>query len=180
MTAKEKRAADTARTQINSLFNSNVFDQQASEDAAEQPSFQSGVKADALKELIAGFSNNTKEYRHEAHALNNATKDFNGRGSVKADRGMWRVKGMSTSLKGYQLLGSAWMRRRENGVLEPRGGLLADQMGLGKTLMMLGEYPYNVQTATLLINYSKYRQRTTGKIRNRAQDHTSCCKSCVA
>jgi hypothetical protein len=139
LTAKEKRAAATARTQLNSLLGSNVFEQQASEDAAEQPSFVSGVKADALKEIIAGFSNNDKESRHDVHALKSATMDFNGRGSVKPDKGLWKVKGMETSLKPYQLLGAAWMRRKENGVQEPRGGLLADQMGLGKTLMMLGE-----------------------------------------
>jgi hypothetical protein len=139
LTAKEKRAAATARTQLNSLLGSNVFEQQASEDAAEQPSFVSGVKADALKEIIAGFSNNDKESRHDVHALKSATMDFNGRGSVKPDKGLWKVKGMETSLKPYQLLGAAWMRRKENGLQEPRGGLLADQMGLGKTLMMLGE-----------------------------------------
>jgi hypothetical protein len=139
LTAKEKRAAATARTQLNSLLGSNVFEQQASEGAAEQPSFVSGVKADALKEIIAGFSNNDKELLHDVHALKSATMDFNGRGSVKPDKGLWKVKGMETSLKPYQLLGAAWMRRKENGVQEPRGGLLADQMGLGKTLMMLGE-----------------------------------------
>jgi hypothetical protein len=139
LTAKEKRAAATARTQLNSLLGSDVFEQQASEDAAEQPSFVSGVKADALKEIIAGFSNNDKESRHDVHALKSATMDFNGRGSVKPDKGLWKVKGMETSLKPYQLLGAAWMRRKENGVQEPRGGLLADQMGLGKTLMMLGK-----------------------------------------
>ncbi|KAH6613977.1 SNF2 family N-terminal domain-containing protein [Boeremia exigua] len=42
-----------------------------------------------------------------------------------------------SSLKGYQVLGSAFMRRRENDASEPKGGLMADQMGLGKTLMML-------------------------------------------
>ena len=45
---------------------------------------------------------------------------------------------MKTSLKAYQVLGSAFMRRRENALEEPKGGLVADQMGLGKTLMMLG------------------------------------------
>jgi hypothetical protein len=139
LTAKEKRAAAAARIQLGSLVGSNVFEQQASEDAAEQPTFESRVKADALKEIIAGFSNDDKESRHDFQALKAATKDFNGRASVKADKGAWKVRGMETSLKPYQLLGAAWMRRKENGAQEPRGGLLADQMGLGKTLMMLGE-----------------------------------------
>jgi hypothetical protein len=140
LTVKEKRAAQTARVQLGSLTVSNVFEQQANEDAAEQPSFISGVKANALKEIIASLPNDDVRAKCDARALMNATKDFNGRGSVKADKGLWRVKGMKTSLKPYQLLGSAWMRRKENEGHEPRGGLLADQMGLGKTLQMLGEY----------------------------------------
>jgi SNF2 family DNA or RNA helicase len=34
-------------------------------------------------------------------------------------------------------MGTAFMRRRENDQYEPRGGLMADQMGLGKTLMTM-------------------------------------------
>jgi SNF2 family DNA or RNA helicase len=56
---------------------------------------------------------------------------------VKASGGNWLVKGMKTSLKGYQVLGSAFMRRRENAAEEPLGGLMADQMGLGKTLWVI-------------------------------------------
>lgn len=44
---------------------------------------------------------------------------------------------MKTSLFHHQVQGAAWMREREDGVVEPRGGLQADQMGLGKTLMMI-------------------------------------------
>ncbi|KAF2103420.1 P-loop containing nucleoside triphosphate hydrolase protein [Rhizodiscina lignyota] len=44
---------------------------------------------------------------------------------------------MTCVLKHYQLLGAAFMRRRERGDDQPPGGLCADQMGLGKTIMML-------------------------------------------
>lgn len=140
-TAKERREADFAVRQATSLFNSDVFQQQAGADAIEQPTATSRKKEDALKELIASVP--TEDYKKAKSDINNllvATKDFDGRGSVKADgSGLWLVKGMKTSLKNYQVLGTAFMRRRENASDEPKGGLMADQMGLGKTLMMLGE-----------------------------------------
>jgi hypothetical protein len=131
--AKEKRNAQDAVRQVTSLFTSNVFEQQARQDAPDQPTFRSRNKQDALKELIASVPLNDKTaVRNDAKHLMQATKDFDGRGSVKSDgNGMWLVKGMKTSLKPYQLLGSAFMRRRENAIEEPRGGLVADQMGLG-------------------------------------------------
>ena len=141
-TAKKKRELDFAVRQATSLFNSDVFQQQAGAGSRELPTFRSRVKADALKELIASVPiGDQKKAKGDMNLLMTATKEFDGRGAVKADgSGHWKVKGMKTSLKNYQVLGTAFMRRRENDTQEPRGGLMADQMGLGKTLMMLGEY----------------------------------------
>ncbi|KAH7088900.1 SNF2 family N-terminal domain-containing protein [Paraphoma chrysanthemicola] len=137
-TAKEKRTIDHAIKQASSLFNANVFEQQAGEGERDQPTFRTRNKTDALKELIASVPlEEKKQARTDMNVLLAATKDFDGYGSVKLDGGNWVVKGMKTSLKGYQVLGSAFMRRRENAADEPKGGLMADQMGLGKTLMML-------------------------------------------
>jgi len=61
-------------------------------------------------------------------------------GSVKPSDegdGQWIVSGMKTTLKHYQVLGTAFMRRREGSSTQPKGGILADEMGLGKTIMML-------------------------------------------
>lgn len=139
MTAKKKKERDMAVRQASSLFNSDVFTQQANADAPEQPTFKSKVKDDALKELIASLPlDNQKQARGDMSTLLAATKDFDGVGACKSDgAGQWKVKGMLTSLKAYQVLGAAFMRRRENGENEPRGGLLADQMGLGKTVQTL-------------------------------------------
>ncbi|PSN62122.1 hypothetical protein BS50DRAFT_561205 [Corynespora cassiicola Philippines] len=135
---KEKRKTEDAIRQATSLFTSDIFSQQPDEDAPEQPTFQSRRKTDALRELISAIPLEDKKARSDMSSLLAATKDFTGRGSVKADgKGGWLVKGMKTPLKGYQILGAAFMRRRENASEEPRGGLSADQMGLGKTLMML-------------------------------------------
>ncbi|KAH6882752.1 DNA repair protein-like protein rad5 [Alternaria rosae] len=135
----KKQEVDHAYKQATSLFNSDVFQQQAGASAADQPTFRSRNKTDALKELIASVPIEVqKKARLDIDILLAATKEFDGKGQVKADgSGLWRVRGMSTSLKPYQVLGTAFMRRRENATEEPRGGLMADQMGLGKTLMML-------------------------------------------
>lgn len=137
MTAKEKKSAQDATRLHRSLVYSNVFRQQAGENAPEQPTFSSRNKADALKELIASVpTEHQKSAKDDTQALLRATKQFDGRGSCKADgNGMWKVKGMATSLKHYQVMGTSFMRRRENDLHEPRGGLMADQMGLGKTVM---------------------------------------------
>ncbi|OTA07740.1 hypothetical protein A9Z42_0086480 [Trichoderma parareesei] len=44
---------------------------------------------------------------------------------------------METSLEGYQLTAAAWMVKRELARARPYGGLLADAMGMGKTVMSL-------------------------------------------
>jgi hypothetical protein len=136
--AKIQREADNAIKQATSLFTSNVFEQQAGEDDEEQPTFRARNKQDALKELIASVPiGEQKNARDDMNTIIAAGRDFDGHGSVRAAGGNWMVKGMTTSLKSYQVLGSGFMRRRENSDQEPRGGLMADQMGLGKTLMML-------------------------------------------
>jgi hypothetical protein len=135
-TAKSRREADHALKQASSLFGANVFEQQAGEHEREQPTFSSRKKQDALKELIASVPiEDKKQARSDMAGLLAATKEFDGHGAVKAVAGGWLVKGMKTSLKGYQVLGSAFMRKRENAAEEPLGGLMADQMGLGKTLV---------------------------------------------
>lgn len=143
-TARQKRENQRQIQSVASLFSSNVFKDQAGENAAQQPTFKSTKKADALKELIASVHpDNKKVANDDVKVLLAATKDFDGRGSVKADgHGLWLVKGMKTSLKPYQVLGAAFMRRRERSLDEPRGGLLADQMGLGVCSIILKDRLY--------------------------------------
>jgi SNF2 family DNA or RNA helicase len=177
-TAKSKREVDHALKQATSLFNANVFEQQAGEDELEQPTFgATRNKQDALKELIASVPiEDKKQARSDMAILLAATRDFDGRYSVKPAGGNWLVKGMKTSLKGYQVLGSAFMRRRENAAEEPRGGLSADQMGLGKTLMMLanivnGQPPKGTHPRTTLLVASPSLLSQWAK---EIEQHTNC------
>ena len=150
-TAKNKRELERVTRQATSLFSADVFQEQAGMGAADQPVFQTRRKADLLKELIKSIPTGEQNAgRNDMNVLLQASRDFDGRASCKiAENGNWLVRGMKTSLKGYQMLGSAFMRRRENDTLEPKGGLMADQMGLGKTLMMLGEYTLSLHTPLL-------------------------------
>lgn len=62
---------------------------------------------------------------------------FFGYKQVEAVDGDWRLKKMKTALKPHQITAVAWMVKRELGRAAPYGGLLADVMGLGKTVMSL-------------------------------------------
>lgn len=141
-------AKNSASGMVNfsSLRGTNLFnDAAAVADLPVQPKFTEGgeggtrQKNKALKQLMASVPTESKKIANtDKRALDAATKDFNGVGSVypKGD-GLWGVKGLRASLKHYQVLGAAFMRRRENASQQPKGGILADEMGLGKTIMML-------------------------------------------
>jgi hypothetical protein len=121
---------------LGSLWTGNVIrDARGNENAPKLPAMTSGKKYEALKRLVASVpQENRKMASIDRNYLLAATRDFIGRGSCRAaktgDDG-WQLKGMKSHLKHHQLLGSAFMRRRERGDEEPRGGLCADQMGLG-------------------------------------------------
>ncbi|THY50006.1 Calcium/proton exchanger [Aureobasidium pullulans] len=57
--------------------------------------------------------------------------------SIETTDDGWRVKGMNVSLKNYQVVSAAWMRLRERPESDVKGGIIAHQMGLGKTVTCL-------------------------------------------
>ena len=92
----------------------------------------STVKKDAFKELYASANPSSVVDKKDIKALEKAWEDLDGIGAVKANgKGRWTVKGLNSSLKHYQVLGVAFLRRREKSSTQPRGGLHADIMGLG-------------------------------------------------
>lgn len=56
---------------------------------------------------------------------------------VEAQNGDWKLKGMATAMRSHQITAVAWMMKRELARSEPHGGILADAMGMGKTIMSL-------------------------------------------
>ena len=119
------------------IRNDVVGDAMANQGLREQPGFEGKKnKKDALSALIASIP---KEQQDTAYGmrtnLNNACKQFRwrGPGSMRPDgHNGWKLKGMSSSLKHFQLQSAAWGVGRENGANAPFGGILADTMGYGK------------------------------------------------
>ncbi|GAB1736623.1 hypothetical protein NU219Hw_g8248t1 [Hortaea werneckii] len=130
-------------TNLGSVLGTNVFsDAAAASHLPAAAEHSGGGRRDAaLKQLIASVPDQERGQIRDAHAdkkyLNDAIKSFTGTSAIRAaPDGNWKLRGMRTTLKHYQVLGTSFMRKRESGA-EPRGGILADQMGLGKTLMSL-------------------------------------------
>ncbi|KAM0717592.1 hypothetical protein Q7P37_007444 [Cladosporium fusiforme] len=124
------------------INNVNVIEDAAqNEGLADPPTFdESSRRKDALDQLIQSIPvENRAIAQADIRFFNDRLKKFTGSGhSVKAAAGgNFTVKGMRISLKPYQILGVAYMRERETSSQLPRGGLLCDQMGLGKTIMVL-------------------------------------------
>ncbi|KAI9768311.1 MAG: hypothetical protein M1840_004919 [Geoglossum simile] len=136
---KNKTTNRVDMANIGSLGRSNAFlDASANLGLAAQPKSTKTRKVDALREMLASIP---EEYRAvsriDSKAVDVASKVY-GHGLVKADgEGGWRMRGMRSSLSHFQLLGATLMYTRERGDSKPYGGLNADEMGFGKTVMMI-------------------------------------------
>lgn len=149
--SKEAKAKKTKKTpgrlnrEHGHLAPSNIFDDaQAAEGLEEnQPTFDikevGKHRANALRMLVENVPEASRKTAiTDRRILDQAIKDFTGRAVVRpAEGGKWLVSGMKTSLTPHQVIGTSFMRRREGNAVQPKGGILADQMGLGKTLMAL-------------------------------------------
>ncbi|KAH6855854.1 P-loop containing nucleoside triphosphate hydrolase protein [Chaetomium sp. MPI-CAGE-AT-0009] len=71
-----------------------------------------------------------------------------GHSQVRAQDGKWRLAGkrMISTLYNHQLVGVSWMLGQEFSPDGPYGGILADQMGLGKTVQLLATMSVNRPT----------------------------------
>jgi len=96
------------------------------------------VKSTQFQKLFANIpaGGNKSAIRDDRRKLREASKSF-GYAKVRAVGGKWLVKGMKSPLYHHQLLGAQWMVTRELSAEPPHGGLLADSMGLGKTVQTL-------------------------------------------
>ena len=131
-----KRSSGPVMNNLDSLISNVIAEAQANEGEGDQPTFTNTCKANALKELMASIPGESRKSASvDKQALLKATKKFRGHGAMKADgNGCWKLKGMKSSLRHYQLLGAAFMRDREVGNEEPFGGICADEMGFGRLL----------------------------------------------
>jgi hypothetical protein len=118
---------------VNDRLNDPIFDQ-----PAEEPIEGPQRKSSQFQKLFANIPSggNSRAVRDDKKKLQEASRSF-GYAKVRAVNGKWLVKGMKSPLYHHQLLGAQWMVTRELSAEPPHGGLLADSMGLGKTVQTL-------------------------------------------
>jgi hypothetical protein len=168
---------------INDLMNSNPITERL-----QNPIFDHGAepemagrhtKTTQLQRLLANIPEGTsaKDAKTDQAKLKQASRSF-GYAKVKAVDGKWLIKGMKSTLYHHQLLGAQWMIQRELSDEAPYGGLLADSMGLGKTVQtlacMVGNPPGEKDCsrgvkATLIVVPSSVIEQWLDEIRNHAE-----------
>lgn len=139
-------------------------------------------KSTQLQRLLANIpeGSSTKQARSDKAKLLQASRSF-GYAQVGAVAGKWLIKGMRSTLYHHQLLGAQWMIQRELSDEAPYGGLLADGMGLGKTVQtlacMVGNPPAEKDKvrhikATLIVVPSAVIDQWLDEIRHHAEAAT--------
>ena len=121
-----------------SLVTSNVYeDANANIGKAAMPIMTDTRKKQAMTSLISSIpiEDKAKAASEKQHILRMTTVLGSCKASTKAAG--WDLKGMTSTLHHHQVQGAGTMKEREVGVNEPKGGLLADEMGFGKTVMMI-------------------------------------------
>ncbi|KAK7443125.1 SNF2 family domain-containing protein [Colletotrichum acutatum] len=102
------------------------------------------TNAQRQKEIVQkkNTGSNNRRSGTQAADLTEGIKVF-GHGKIESlvvgEERRYRLKGMAktTNLNEYQVGPVAWMVKRENGLAPPYGGVLADDMGMGKTVVCL-------------------------------------------
>lgn len=137
---KKKDIRDTADLGglIAGLQNHDVLaEANANLDRTALPTSHKTNKQAYLKALLHSVPDDDRPgVRGEKTRLYRAATNF-GHSVVTAHEGGWRFKGIKSTILHHQLLGASFMRERELGSGQPFGGLLADEMGFGKTVMMI-------------------------------------------
>jgi hypothetical protein len=139
---------DTVQKLLESLVYSDTIKERMEQgDVERAPDIVANVKANQLKQLIGSIPLDYDAYKakNEKKELHEASKAF-GHGKVKAKNGQWLLAGMKTELYHHQLLNANWMVQRELSIDRPNGGILADGMGLGKTVSTLATMVGNPPT----------------------------------
>ena len=153
-----RRSKKHARNIVESLTASNVYDDaNANLKKTAIPVLTGTRKKEAMANLIASVPLDESKVAQaitDKNAILKATKILGkcsvARKKVEDERaekiqdddlqekeGAWELKGMTSALFHHQVQGAAKMKEREIGVDEPLGGILADSMGFGKTLMVI-------------------------------------------
>ncbi|PNS18348.1 hypothetical protein CAC42_6165 [Sphaceloma murrayae] len=140
-----RKVAFGAASTVENVLGSSLFtDITLLEDVPDLPNIDAqALKRGNSKQLFAtiGPDVDPDKAQADARSLNRACNVF-GPGIINQDEnGQYVIKGMRSHLRPHQVLGTSFLIIREKEAREnkdgPRGGILADQMGLGKTVMSL-------------------------------------------
>lgn len=88
---------------------------------------------------------NSRSRPEDYTVLKEAIKSFGSR-QVKSNALRWKLYEIISSLYNHQLVGASWINRQEFSPHGPYGGVLGDQMGLGKTVQILAAMSENRPT----------------------------------
>lgn len=105
---------------------------------ASRPAGMNETTKQSLRRLIEAAPNDKKQAAIQDSArMLHAIRQFPP-GSIKYLGGdLWMVEGMKTPVKHHQVIQAGWMNEQETRKRGPKGGILADKMGLGKTMCTL-------------------------------------------
>ncbi|WQF85877.1 Putative helicase, Zinc finger, RING-type, Zinc finger, RING/FYVE/PHD-type [Colletotrichum destructivum] len=109
-------------------------------DLPPAPRITATKRKDQLKQMREAAPDyfHPKVLNEQKSELQEATKSW-GHRAVRCKNGGWEVRGLNSPMLHHQLVVGAWMLGRELKELRllPKGGILADAMGLGKTIEAL-------------------------------------------
>ncbi|KAG6040785.1 hypothetical protein E4U41_007054 [Claviceps citrina] len=106
--------------------------------ATSMPKMSASTHAEQLAIMAKSIPHGSdiRRSRTQKRDLKMAVKSF-GYKVVKAHDGDWLHEKMLTPLYNHQVTATSWMMGRELAEAGPPGGLIADEMGMGKTLISL-------------------------------------------
>ena len=179
---KKRRTQDGYLNDAGSLLTSNVFeDFKNNKGSGRVLHSNEKNKTRFLAAMVSGLSQNDSR-REEKNHIKKCTAILGHGRIMPADNGTeWAMKGMKSSLRHHQVQGSAWMKQREIGIDEPFGGILADAMGLGKTVQTIALMIANPPTrndkskCTLIVCQPGLVQQWYDELSKHAEDDTFPC-----
>ncbi|KAH8597726.1 SNF2 family N-terminal domain-containing protein [Bisporella sp. PMI_857] len=133
----------------------SLFGNESGPEFDAAPSIEASTKKVQLEAMLAGCPSDSHmpQNRRDRATIHRASKSFHNR-MVRAVNGAWRLDGMRTALYHHQIMAAAWMHGRElNNDDGPRGGILADAMGLGKTLELIATCAANPPSFEQIMNH---------------------------
>lgn len=149
---KKSNKSNTRESRLmNMLRDANPIMARAAQGAMEMPgAIQATRRSDqlkAMKDFLFKISSNPNPRSSplDMKILNYAVKSFGFR-QVRTVNDRWKLRGMVSTLYNHQLVGVSRMLCQEFSPDGPYGGILGDQMGLGKTVQMLATMSANRPT----------------------------------